>query len=130
MAGVCVFAVYWSNSNVSSPKQDSFGIRGQPLHNSESHSKHPFYNYWYCCYYNQSTNRSTMRSNTFSFILFILVTLLSLGASQEATSENSTTTVHTTTIPASQFYPSFVQRVKRYLGYERVMYHDGLCGDE
>lgn len=68
-----------------------------------------------------------MRSTAFHFIWFILFALRSFVTAQEGTTENSTvTTIETTTIPVAQLYPSTAQRLRRYLGFERFMYHDGL----
>ena len=58
------------------------------------------------------------KSTTFRFPWFILVlTVFRLGNGQE---------VHKRTIPSTELYPSIVDQMQRYLGYERVLYHDGL----
>ena len=58
------------------------------------------------------------KSTIFRFPWFILVlAVFRFGNGQE---------VHKRTIPSTELYPSIVDQMQRYLGYERVLYHDGL----
>ena len=73
-----------------------------------------------------SVHTPEMRSNvtaTFTSFLLVLVSLFHISQWNGVVAE---TTNSTTTIEMTTTNPTFRQRLRRYFGYEHVLYHDGL----